>query len=506
MLQYDGVMSAEHGDGLARSEWQEKMFGPRIYQAFREVKAAFDPQGIMNPGKIVDAPPMDRHLRYGDGYRTVEVATHFDFSRDGGFARSVELCSGVGACRKKLDGTMCPSYLATLEEAHCTRGRANMLRAAISGELAATGGGPSRSDWVDPRVLEVLDLCLECKACKSECPSNVDVAKLKSEFLAHYYARHGTPLRARFFGRIAAFSRVASVAAPLANRMQEHPLFRDLLERLLGIDRRRPLPRLATETLHAWVRRRRPDLRAGRRGEVVFLAATFTNYNEPEIGKAAIRLLEAFGYRVHVPRLECCGRPMISKGLLHAARDVAERNVQRLEAWCARGVPVVGVEPSCVVTLKDEYRELGLGAAAERVAEGVWLLEEFLAARVAEGAIPPGELPFRECPREVRFHGHCHQKAVLGTRGTLAALRLVPGYRVSEYPSGCCGMAGSFGYEKEHYDLSLAIGELSLLPLVRETPGDALIVASGTSCRQQIEHATGRRAVHPAQALAEALR
>lgn len=494
VLSYGGAISAEHGDGLLRSEWQERMFGPQVYQAFRELKAAFDPQGIMNPGKIVDAPRMDESLRYHAGYQTLPVETLLDFSRDGGFARAVEMCSGVGACRKKLDGTMCPSYRGTLDEAHSTRGRANTLRMLLSGQA-----GPPR--LADPKGMEVLDLCLECKACKSECPSNVDMAKLKYEFLAHYHAEHGTPLRARFFGNIAWVSRLGSAAAPLANWIQELPLTRSLLDRWLGIDRRRPFPRLAGETFRAWFRRHKPGPRAGQRGEVLLLADTFTDYQEPEIGRDAVRVLEAFGYRVRVPDLKCCGRPLISKGLLREARAHAEWNVAALTSRELRDLPLLGLEPSCVVSYRDEYTDFRLGEAAEALAARTWMLEDFLADRHADDA----DRPFREERRRVLLHGHCHQKSVLGMNRTVQALRMVPGYDVTLLNTGCCGMAGTFGYEKEHYDLSLRIGELSLFPPVRDADPETLVVTAGTSCRHQIRDGTGRTALHPVQALARAL-
>jgi len=494
VLKYGGAMSAEHGDGLVRGEWQERMFGPQVYQAFREVKAAFDPQGIMNPGKIIDSPLMNESLRAAAAGRPLQIQTHFDFSRDGGILPAVELCSGVGACRKKFGGAMCPSYRATLEEQHSTRGRANMLREVLSGGTAAP-------DMADPRLLEVLDLCLECKACKSECPSNVDMAKLKYEFLAHYHGKHGRPLRSRMFGHIAALSRLGALTAPVTNAALGSPFARRLLDRWLGVDQRRRLPPFAAQTFDAWWRARRPASSAGDRGEVLFLADTFTNFNEPEVGKAAVRVLEAWGYRVTVPRLRCCGRPLISKGMLAEAAENARHNVRVLADAAQRGVPILGVEPSCIATLKDEYRELRLGAAAQEVAAQSWMLEDFLAARHAADPDPP----YRPTEREVRVHGHCHQKALLGMAGALRALRMVPGYQVTEIAAGCCGMAGSFGYEKEHYDVSLRIGELELLPQVRAAPEAALIVATGTSCRHQIADATGRQALHPVQALALAL-
>jgi Fe-S oxidoreductase len=549
VLHYGGTISAEHGDGLARSEWQEKMFGSRLYAAFHEVKRAFDPQGIMNPGKIVDAPAMNAHLRMSNGYQTIPVDTLLDFSKDGGFARAVEMCSGVGACRKHTGGAMCPSYRATREEKHSTRGRANMLRMVLSGQATAwapevgsrkTGGdgspaqetfpildshskpapeagrslpqgapSPSRvsqlpapSTIADPRVMEVLDLCLECKACKSECPSNVDMAKLKYEFLSHYHAKYGTPLRSKLFAHVARLSRTGSAFAGVANWVQSLPFVRELLERQLGIDARRTLPGYATQRFETWWRAHSPEPRAGTKGEVVLFVDTFANYHEPEIAQAAVRVLEAFGYRIHAPALRCCGRPMISKGLLREARANAEYNVLALAPEVRRGLPVIGLEPSCLITFLDEYRELRLGEAADEVAEKCWMLEDFIAHHHANDA----DLPFAETPRAVRVHGHCHQKAILGTTRMLRALRMVPGYQVEEIQSGCCGMAGTFGYEKEHYELSQQIGELSVFPPVRSAPTEALIVAPGTSCRHQIRDATGRHPVHPAQALALALR
>lgn len=494
VLRYGGAISAEHGDGLSRSEWQERMFGSRLYGAFRELKAAFDPHGIMNPGKIVDAPRMNENLRFHAGYGVIPVETVLDFSRDGGFTGAVEMCSGVGACRKKLDGTMCPSYRGTLDEAHSTRGRANVLRMALSGQ----SGLPTVAD---PRAMEVLDLCLECKACKSECPSNVDMAKLKYEFLSHYHAAHGTPARARFFAGAARLSRMAALAAPVANWLQELPLVRAGMERWLGIDRRRRLPEYAPETFRAWFRRRRPDPRAGRRGEVLLLADTWTNYQEPEIGQAAVRVLEAFGYRVRLPELRCCGRPQISKGMLAEARENARYNLAVLGSAEHRELPLIGLEPSCLVSFRDEYTEFRLGEAADQLAARSWLLEDFLADRHGEDT----DRPFRGQDADVLLHGHCHQKAVLGMGGAVKALQMVPGYRVTLLNSGCCGMAGSFGYEKEHYDLSLRIGELSVFPPVRAATPETLVAAAGTSCRHQIQDGTGRRALHPAQLLARAL-
>jgi Fe-S oxidoreductase len=328
------------------------------------------------------------------------------------------------------------------------------------------------------------------------------MAKLKYEFLSQYHQKYGTPLRSKLFANVAKLSRMGSAFAPVANWVQSLPVVRGLLDQRLGIDARRELLAYAGQSFETWWRTHRPDPRAGSKGEVVLFVDTFANYHEPEIAQAAVRVLEAFGYRVQAPTLRCCGRPMISKGLLREARENAEYNVLALAPLVRQGLPVIGLEPSCLITFLDEYREFRLGEAADEVAEKCWMLEDFVAHHHANDP----ELPFAEMARAVKVHGHCHQKAILGTTRMLRALRMVPGYEVEEIKSGCCGMAGTFGYEKEHYDLSQQIGELSVFPPVRSASPDALIVAPGTSCRHQIREATGRHPLHPAQALALALK
>ncbi|HLJ62115.1 MAG TPA: FAD-linked oxidase C-terminal domain-containing protein [bacterium] len=506
VLEFGGALSGEHGDGLSRGAFMTKMFGPVLYQAFREVKAAFDPDGLMNPGKIVDVAPMTESLRYGPAYHAVEPATIQDFSRDGGFANAVELCSGVGACRKQRGGTMCPSYMVTLEEAHSTRGRADALRAAISGRLPA--------DALTGRELyDVMDLCIACKACKAECPSNVDMAKLKHEVLAHYYDVHGLPLRARVFGSVAAMGPLGCATAPVSNWLLRSAPVRWALDRGLGIDARRRLPAFARHRFSQWfaAHRRASGARktaeragsgapaAGRR--VLLLVDTFTEFYYPAIGRGAVRLLEAAGCRVELAPTRCCGRPMISNGMLREARALADANVARLRPYADEGVPIVGLEPSCAVTFKDEYPDLAPGAAADAVARQTYLFEEFLAALQSAGT----RLPYARQERRVLLHGHCHQKAMVGIGPSVAVLTSVPGWRVEPIDSGCCGMAGSFGVEREHYDVSLSMGERVLFKALRGAPADAVVVAAGASCRQQIAHGTGRRALHPAEALAGAL-
>jgi FAD/FMN-containing dehydrogenase/Fe-S oxidoreductase len=493
VLEFGGTISSEHGDGRARSPFLERMYGPALMQAFRRFKRAFDPDNRMNPGNIVDSPGILENLRYGVAYKTWEPKTLLDFSAQGGFAASVEMCNGVGVCRKKLEGTMCPSYMATKDEEHSTRGRANALRAVLSGRLPA-------SEFTGKRLYEVMDLCLECKGCKAECPSNVDMAKLKYEFLYHYYQANGLPMRNRAFGRVARLSALGARMPRLANAINALAPVRWLLEKTVGIDRRRPLPALAAETFEQWFRRRTPPA-AAPRGDVVLFHDTFVTYNTPEIGRAAVRLLEGAGYRVVLVDRKCCGRPLISKGMLEEARAHAAWNVAQLAPYARRGVAIVGLEPSCLLTLRDESVDLLRTDEARLVADRSVLLEQFLIDERGRGltlrfAVNHG--------RKALLHGHCHQKAMVGTAATVAALTWA-GYDVSEVDSGCCGMAGSFGFEREHYDISVALGNRRLAPAVKAADPQTLVVAPGISCRQQIEHLAGRRAKHPAEALDEAI-
>jgi len=492
VVRFGGTLSSEHGDGRARSPFLERMYGPRIMQAFRELKRAFDPDNRMNPGNIVAPAGLTDHLRYGTQYTTWEPTTLLDFSEQGGFAASVEMCNGVGACRKTLEGTMCPSYMATKDEEHSTRGRANALRAVLSGRLPP-------AEFTGRRLYEVMDLCLECKGCKAECPANVDMAKLKYEFLHHYYQANGLPLRNRLFGRIARMNRLGSRMPALVNWVSGLAPSRWALEKLAGIDRRRPLPSLAAQTFTDWFARRVPPA-AAPRGEVVLFNDTFTTYNVPEIAQAAVEVLEAAGYRVVLVDRKCCGRPLISKGMLAEAREHAAWNVARLAPYARRGVSIVGLEPSCLLTLRDETVDLVRTDDARAVARQSFLFEEFLLRERARGLV----LAFGGNGRKALLHGHCHQKALVGTAPTVGALRWA-GFAVEEVDSGCCGMAGSFGFEREHYDISVALGNRRLAPAVKAAPLETEIVAPGISCRQQIQHLAGRRAKHPAEVLREAL-
>ena len=499
VLEYGGALSGEHGDGLVRGPFMERMFGPELYEAFRTVKRTFDPEGLFNPGKIVDAPPLTANLRYGADYRTPDPAAAFDHGEHGGLGRAVEMCSGVGACRKTLGGTMCPSYMATRDEAHSTRGRANTLRLAMNGGLG-NGSGSRDGGLGDRSVYDVLDLCLECRACKTECPVGVDMARFKSEFLADYWRRHGTPLRARMLGHIRSLSALASRAAPLINPWLDRDWVRGLNERLFGIDRRRSMPRWAHRTLAAAWRRRRSAARGSRSGapDAILFNDTFTNYYDPDIGLAAADVLEAAGLTVGLGPHACCGRPLISQGLLATARDRAERAVRRLHPLAAAGTPIVLLEPSCLSALTDDVPDLLRGDAQQRareVAAACVLFEDYLNRRLDDGG---ATLPLRSGPNRILLHGHCHQKSLGLVAPAKALLERIPGSTVTDLDSGCCGMAGSFGYAREHFDISRQIGERRLLPAARALESGSALVAAGTSCRHQVHDFTGVRAQHPA--------
>jgi FAD/FMN-containing dehydrogenase/Fe-S oxidoreductase len=490
VLEFGGALSGEHGDGLARSEWNAKMFGPAIYRALLAVKQAFDPDGLLNPGRVVNGPPMTDNLRYPPGYAPHAPATIFDYSNQEGFVRSVEMCNGSGACRKMQGGTMCPSYRATRDEHDSTRGRANALRLALSGEE------PVR-ELHDHRLYDVFDLCLMCKACKAECPSNVDVAKLKAEFLHLYYQERPRPLGHRLIADLPRLNRLAAPFAPLVNWLQRRGFLRWLLEKFAGIDRRRSLPVIHRDHFRRWFGRHVPAASAGRNGHVLLLADCFTTYNEPAIAQAAVRVLERAGYHVELAGLICCGRTLISKGLLREARALVQAQAAALANRLADGTVLLGLEPSCLLTLADEWQELLPGPQTQAVARACHLADGWLAGEVTAGRT---ELPLAPCPEQCLFHAHCHQKALVGAGGSAAALRLVPGLQVQVLDAGCCGMAGSFGFEREHYDLSTQIAQLALLPALANAPA-ALVAATGTSCRHQVHDLAHRQALHPLQVL-----
>jgi FAD/FMN-containing dehydrogenase/Fe-S oxidoreductase len=484
VLQFGGALSGEHGDGLVRSPFMRQMFGPVLYEAFREIKRTFDPHGILNPGKIVDAPPITTNLRFGARYETANPTTWFDYSEYGGMGGAVEMCSGVGACRKKLSGTMCPSYMATREEAHTTRGRANALRLAMTGRLGESGLG-------DKGVYEVLDLCLECRACKAECPVGVDMARFKSEFLADYWRRHGTPHAARALGNVHRMSVWGSRFAPLSNWISSSAPGRWVNEKLFDIDQRRTLPAWRRETFAKWLAKNSPRPPKGKTNVTLF-NDTFTNHYDPEIGVAALETLERGGCAVNVVRPGCCGRPLISKGLLAEARAHAEKLVNGLFPIASRGEKILFCEPSCLSAVKEDAPSLVRGEAqrkAQAVAKACSLFDEFASQL---------DLPLHAGPKKILLHGHCHQKSMGLLPATVALLSQIPSAVVVDLDAGCCGMAGSFGYSREHYEVSEAIANRRLLPAVKAMGAGDILVAPGTSCRHQVADLAGAKATHPA--------
>jgi FAD/FMN-containing dehydrogenase/Fe-S oxidoreductase len=507
VLEFGGALSGEHGDGMVRGPFTEKMFGPALYDAFRTVKRAFDPDGLFNPGKIIDTPPLTANLRYGAGYQTPDPPAVFDYADYGGLGRAVEMCSGLGVCRKTLEGTMCPSYMATREEKHSTRGRANTLRLAMAGKLGDAGLG-------DHDVYDVLDLCLECRACKAECPVGVDVARFKSEFLATYWRRHGLPMRIRTIGHARRLSATGSRFAPLSNIVAQSAAGRWIGEQLLGIDRRRTPPPFARDTFARRFARRiqAPSLQPHQAPSpkppapgVVLFNDTFTNYNHPEIGAAAAGFLEAAGKSPRLLPHGCCGRPLISQGLLDEARLAAHATTDALFDAAARGDRIVFLEPSCLSAVREDAPALLRGDAQRRanvVAGACVLFEDYVENEWQAGRIG---VALRPGPATVLLHGHCHQKAMGLMPSARGLAARIPSCTVVDLDAGCCGMAGSFGYKKEHYEVSRQIGERKLLPAARAMAADAVLVAAGTSCREQVKHFTGVGALHPAELLVSLL-
>lgn len=495
-LEFGGTITGEHGDGIIRSCFLERLYGPTIICAFEEVKALFDPDNLLNPRKIVNPYRMTEHLRMHFGGETKKVKTFLDFSAHGGMAGLAGMCSGVGQCRQRLVGTMCPSYMATGDETHTTRARANALRAALSDRSLLNG-------LDDPALGEVMELCLSCKACKTECPTGVDMAKLKTEYLARRHLVHGVDRQTRFIADMPRRAAQASRFPRMANLIGQSRFVRGLIESRYGLDRRVPPPQFARQTFRDWFRARaRHVAPTATRGPVYYFVDTWTNYFAPQIGRAAVFLLEKAGYEVHCPRLPCCGRPAISKGLLAEAAQGAEEVIHRLARLVAAGVPIVGTEPSCILTLVDEYPQLVRTNMARRIASQTMMIETLLRRLLATDANALTFAPSKA--RAVLYHGHCHQKALVGTEDAAFLLKSACGELGREINSGCCGMAGSFGHELGHYDVSRAIGEQRLFGAVRNR-GDAGIVISGFSCRHQIEYHTGVHARHLVEHLADAI-
>jgi len=480
--EYKGSWCGEHGDGLVRGEYIERFFGPQVYGAFRQIKTLFDPENLLNPGKIIDVPPMTENLRYGAaGYekRIAEVPANYHYRDQGGFTLAVEQCNGLGACRKTETGTMCPSYMATRDEEAVTRGRANALRLAMSGQL-----GPEA--LTGDRIEEVLDLCLSCKACKTECPNAVDMAKLKSDVLQMRHEKHGTPFGTRLIaGSPDMARRFAGPLAPIVNWAQSLSPFKTVFEKVTGIDRRRALPKLSRSNLLSLLKDR--DLtEAGFDRRVVLFDDTYVNYYEPHIGVAAIDLLEGLGYEVILAKAGCCQRPRLSKGLVKDAKYYGTRTLKNLDVFARQGLSILTLEPSCASALTDDLPDLiDDEALGKRVAGQVKMIDQFLAVELDAGRFR-GEL-VSDCA-EVLVHGHCHQKALYGT-GDMNRMLKQAGVKVDEVDSGCCGMAGSFGYE--HHDLSMTIAEQRLLPAVRALSESTPLVACGFSCRHQVKDGCG---------------
>jgi len=485
-----GAMTGEHGDGYERSHWNRGLFGEELYEAFCAVKRTFDPAGLLNPNKKTDGYEEDRlekMMRLGPEYQAKPFASTFAFARDGSLAGLAEQCNGSGVCRKPDGGVMCPSYRATREEMHSTRGRANLLR-----EFLRAKALPNAPTITAGEVKDALDLCLSCKACATECASGVDMSRMKSDFVQQIYEEKGVPLRAYVLGRIAKFSALAAPLAPLANAV----LGWGVTRRVLGIAQERRLPEFTARTFARWwSTRRAPAAPAGAR-TVALYVDTFSRYNHPQVAQAAVAVLEKLGYRVIVPEWECCGRPLISQGQPKAALEGVRRNLRVLAPLARQGVPILGLEPSCVSALKDDYVDLAPGEDAQAVAAATWAIEDWLAQ---EATLPAGV-----GSGPVLLHGHCHQKALWGTTRARAVLGKL-GFEVKEIESTCCGMAGAFGYEAEHVEMSKKIGELSVLPAVRAAGPGVRIAAAGTSCRDQMLQAGGREARHPIEWIAEAL-
>lgn len=499
--EYKGSHSGEHGDGISRSEFHEPMFGRRMVENFEEVKNYFDPDGLFNPGKIVKPHKMDDRsiMRFAPGYSPIDIKTSLDWSEWDGFNRAIEMCNNNGACRKANVGVMCPSYRVSKNEQHLTRGRANTLRLAITGQLGADA-------FTSDAMYQTMDLCVGCKGCKRECPTGIDMAKMKTEFLHHYHQKHGLTLRDKVFAYLPRYAPKLKYLSFLLNLRDQIPGFAKISEALLGISSKRKLPHWRTDHFSPAAQE---TADSDNRPEVILLVDTFNSCFEAENAKAALEVLVAAGYKVTCPspvdkgRPLCCGRTFFSNGLLDEARVEAKRMIEALLPYVKRGVPVVGLEPSCLLTLRDEYLALLPGEDTRILSENAYLFEEFLAKEKLEGKLDLKLNPITS--KQALLHGHCHQKAFAAMSPVQEVLSLIPDLKVKTIDSSCCGMAGSFGYEKEHYEVSMQMAGLSLFPTINNDQGGSIIVADGTSCRSQIQHGTGREALHVARVLQMAL-
>lgn len=498
VLKYNGSLSGEHGDGRLRGEFIGKVLGEKVYQLLLEVKEIFDPNGVFNANKIVHTPPMDTSLRYEQPAEVTKVSTYFDFTRDEGILRLAEKCSGSGDCRKTeiTGGTMCPSFMATRDEKDTTRARANMLR-----QFLTSSTKQNRFDHEE--IKEVMDLCLSCKGCKTECPSSVDIAKMKAEFLQHYYDENGSPFRAKVIANFTKSQHLGSYIAPLYNAVVASKALSGLVKKTIGFAPERSLPKVSFTTLKAW-KKKQPKLKYKRK--VYLFCDEFTNYNDTEIGITGVKLLEALGYEVIIPEHVESGRTYLSKGFVKKAKQLAKKNVHLLHDIVSEDTPLIGIEPSAIITFRDEYVDLAetdWKDKAKKLAQHSLMIDEFLDREIKAGRITKSM--FTGQPKRIKLHGHCYQKAFHLVKHTSNVLSFPQNYEVEVIPSGCCGMAGSFGYEKEHYDVSMKVAELVLLPTVRQTDEDTIIVAPGTSCRHQIKDGVARQSYHPVEILYDAL-
>lgn len=500
VLKYNGSLSGEHGDGRLRGEFIGKVLGEKVYKLLQEIKDIFDPRGVFNAGKIVDTPPMDTSLRYDTVTDAKAIKSYFDFTKDESILRLAEKCSGSGDCRKTeiTGGTMCPSFMATRNEKDTTRARANVLRQFLTNST-------KQNRFDHEEIKEVMDLCLSCKGCKTECPSSVDVAKMKAEFLQHYYDANGAPFRAKLIANFTKSQRLGALVAPLYNFFSQTPLFANLIKKVVGFAPERSLPRVHGTTLRAWFRKYKQEGLLDK--QVHLFCDEFTDYNDTEIGITTVKLLNTLGYEVLMPEHVESGRTYLSKGFVKEAQKLANRNVRSLRHYITADAPLIGIEPSAIITFRDEYLTLvdsELRVDAQHLAQHTYMVDEFIAGEIDKGRIVKEQ--FTQDEKKIKLHGHCYQKAFHLEGYTERMLAFPMNYSVEVIPSGCCGMAGAFGYEKEHYDVSMKVAELVLLPTVRDTGVKTLIAAPGTSCRHQIKDGVGRTSFHPVEILYDALK
>jgi len=497
-----GSLSGEHGDGRLRGEFIPLMFGDRVYELMREVKVTFDPKGIFNSNKIVDTPPMDSSLRYNGDYNDIKVKTYFDFSDQKGWLSAIEQCNGSGDCRKAMEfgGTMCPSYRVTGDEKDTTRARANVLRELLSRPQ-------SSKIFSQPEILEALELCVSCKACKSECPSNVDMTRLKAEFMQHHYDENSVSLKVWMVANLLSFQAMFSIFPFLYNFVVKNPLTSSLLKKILCFASERNLPSLSKMSLRSLNNKlSKKDGEIYAKGKLYLFADEFTSYMEADIGIKFILLMNNLGYEVEIPKHKESGRTALSKGLLKKAKKIANKNISLLKDIITEDMPLVGIEPSCILSFRDEYPDIvddTLKASAKELAKNSLLFDEFLSREIKKGNISSDD--FKDHKTKIFLHGHCHQKSLASVEASRDILSLPKNYEVEMISSGCCGMAGAFGYEKNHYSLSMKMGEQVLFPYLRKAEEKTLISAPGTSCRQQIVDGTGKQAFHPIEILFDAM-